>query len=71
MGASRRRAAAVLLANLSPWKEEMPLSALDLHLPAHTSCTGFNSTGTQRDGYDASPHGAGRKRSCVRARAVV
>lgn len=46
------------LANLSPWKEEMPLSALDLHLPAHTSCTGFSSAGTQLDGYDASQHGS-------------
>lgn len=51
-GGRRRQAAAVLLANLSPWQEEMPLPALDLHLPAHTSC--FNSTGTQLDGDDAS-----------------
>lgn len=36
----------------------MPLSALHLHLPAHTSCAGFNSTGTQLDGYDASQHGS-------------
>lgn len=49
-GARRRQAAAVLLANLSPWKEEMPFSALRLHSPAHTGCTGFNSTGTRLDG---------------------
>lgn len=61
MGARRRQTAAVLLANLSSWKEEMPLSALDLHLPAHTSCTGFNSTGTQLDGYDASQRGSGEE----------
>lgn len=54
LGARRRQAAAGLLATLSPWKEGTPLSALDLHLPAHTSCTGFNSTGMQLDGPGSS-----------------
>ena len=47
-GGRRRQVAAVLLANLSLWKEEMPLSALDLHLPACTGCTGFSYWDTAR-----------------------